>query len=181
MRLSHMQFLVITSICLPLLLIFVSIIISPWFHIWYNALSDLGHATKSGAAPIFNLGLVIGGYLVSILSTKYMFSYDKGRAVILTYTGFMLILIGVYDEIYGRLHFIVSVMFFLGLIAYLLYISVKEKTFIPGTIAILQIIMWYPHLFRDLPPGAAIPELIAVFSFAPFYYSDYVKLNKELF
>ena len=181
MRASCVSSLVIASVCLPLLMVFVSIALSPWFNIWYNALSDLGHAVNNDVAPIFNLGLVIGGYLVSVLSIKYMILYDKGRSVILAYAGFMLILIGVYDEIYGRLHFIVSVLFFLGIIAYLFYISVKEKTIIPGTIAILQIIMWYLHLFRDLPPGAAIPELIAVFSFAPFYYSDYVKLNKELF
>ncbi len=173
--------LVIMSICLPLIMILISIIMSPWFNIWYNALSDLGHATKSSVAPIFNLGLVIGGYLISILSIKYMVSYDKGRTIILTYTGFMLILIGVYDEIYGKLHFIVSVLFFLGIIAYLLYISAKEKTIIPGTIAVLQIIMWYLHFYSDLPPGAAIPELIAVLSFAPFYLSDYAKINKELF
>lgn len=173
--------LVILSICLPLLMILISIIMSPWFNIWYNALSDLGHAAKSSVAPIFNLGLVIGGYLISILGIKYMILYDKERTIILNYIGFMLILIGVYDEIYGKLHFLVSVLFFLGIIAYLLYISAKEKTIIPGTIAVLQIIMWYLHFYNDLPPGAAIPELIAVLSFAPFYYSDYVKINKELF
>jgi len=36
-------------------LIAVSILLSPWFSWQRNALSDLGHSTKSNVSPIFNL------------------------------------------------------------------------------------------------------------------------------
>ena len=44
----------------------ISILFSPWFSWQRNALSDLGHAVKSGVAPIFNLGLLFGGFLIII-------------------------------------------------------------------------------------------------------------------
>ncbi len=44
----------------------VSILLSPWFSWKVNALSDLGHATRSSVFPIFKLGLLLGGFLIVI-------------------------------------------------------------------------------------------------------------------
>ena len=41
----------------------VSIALSPWFSWLRNALSDLDHSVKSNVVTIFNLGLVLGGFL----------------------------------------------------------------------------------------------------------------------
>jgi hypothetical membrane protein len=44
----------------PLLLVLLAALLSGWFNPLTNALSDLGHATRSPVAPIFNLGLSLG-------------------------------------------------------------------------------------------------------------------------
>ena len=55
------------------LLVYVSIalslVLSPWFNWEINALSDLGHAVTSDAASIFNLGLMLSGFLMMIYAT----------------------------------------------------------------------------------------------------------------
>lgn len=173
--------LCVLNYALPLTLILIAIALSPWFSIWDNALSDLGHALKSSVAPLFNLALVVGGVLLIVLALKYMYSYySKIRAIILLYAGFVLVLVGVYDEVYGFLHFIVSVLFFLGIIAYLIAIGIEEKSPYPVIVAVLQLIMWTLHLFYNIPPGAAIPELIAILSFIPFYTRDYIRIASTL-
>ena len=167
----------IFSIAVPLLFVFISIGLSPWFSFWENALSDLGHAVKSGAAPVFNFGLATGGFLIGLVSYRYVLPSDKGRGVILLATGFFLMLVGVYDEIYGRLHFIVSILFFLSLMTYLVYTGIRMRSILRLTVFLLHIIIWYLHLVNDLPPGAALPELAAVFSFMPFYLYDLLRLQ----
>ncbi|MEM2707195.1 MAG: hypothetical protein QW288_06765, partial [Ignisphaera sp.] len=60
--------LILSSIFVPLICIAISIWLSPWFNILDNALSDLGHATRSSVAPIFNFGLSLGGFLIALSS-----------------------------------------------------------------------------------------------------------------
>jgi len=170
----------ILSVSIPLLLIFISIYLSPWFSFWDNALSDLGHACKSIVAPIFNFGLAVGGFLVSIASVKYMIYYSRLKSMILLFMGFMLVMIAVYDETYGKLHGAVSILFFIGLILYLILYGVKEKAIAPLIIAVLHIAIWFMHLAQNTPPGAAIPELLAVLTMIPFYMSDYMKISKRI-
>jgi len=45
----------IASISIPLLLIFTASLVSGWFNLYHNALSDLGHAVKSNVAWILIL------------------------------------------------------------------------------------------------------------------------------
>jgi hypothetical membrane protein len=169
--------LCIMSYTLPLVFVFTAIALSGWFNFVENALSDLGHAVKSNVAPVFNFGLALGGFMIGLLAYHYMWAYDRVRGAILVYTGFTLVLIGVFDEVYGLLHFIVSILFFLGIIAYLLVEGFIEKNLAPVVVAILQVIIWYLHLVHNIPPGAAIPELIAVSSYIPFYTLDYMKIT----
>ena len=56
----------IVGLLLVYLAIGVSILLSPWFSWYRNALSDLGHVMKSEVASIFNLGLLLGGFLMII-------------------------------------------------------------------------------------------------------------------
>ncbi len=167
------------SYTVPLALIFLAIALSPWFSFWNNALSDLGHAVKSNVAPIFNFGLVVGGFLVALTASRYMLDYNRLKAVILVYLGFSLALIGVFDEVYGVIHFIVSLMFFIGMIIYLISYGILNKTIYPVIVAILHLALWILHFIYDIPPGAAIPELIAIFSYIPFYTLDYRGLIKK--
>ena len=55
----------------------VSLIISPWFSWETNALSDLGNAITSDAAAIFNLGLLLSGFLLMIYSVTAFKKHAK--------------------------------------------------------------------------------------------------------
>jgi len=85
----------IASIAIPLICIAISISLSPWFNIINNALSDLGHATESSVAPIFNFGLSLGGSLTIIIAIIIIARMSKAMTVSMTLTGYGLILIAV--------------------------------------------------------------------------------------
>ncbi len=172
--------LVIISYIVALVAITISIILSPWFNIFNNALSDLGHSVKSRVAPIFNLGLVLSGYIIFYLAVVVMSQYDRIRAYILMYSALMLTLVAVFDEVYGRLHVIVSILFFTSLILYLFYISVKERILLASITGIVHIILWSIYLIYRMPRGAAIPEILAILTFIPFYTRDYIVILKKL-
>jgi len=157
----------ILGAAVPLLLIAVSIAASPWFSFTNNALSDLGHATRSRVAPIFNLGLATGGLLIVV--TACMLAGSLAYRLLLGATGYFLMLVGVFDEIYGRLHFYVSVAFFTALLLFLLIYGLLEHKFLPIASAIIAAAAWYLHFAYNAPRGAAIPELISVAAVLPPY------------
>lgn len=173
--------LTILSYTIPLLFIITSIVISPWFNIWKSALSDLGHAVKSNAAPLFNLGLVTSGFLIILNTTLFLIKYSKKRSFSLIYTGYTLILVSVYDEVYGVIHTIVSIMFFNGLIIYLITYSMDYRTIKPLLLLILSLTTWTIHIVLKTPPGAAIPELLTILTTIPFYSIDFIKTNRDTF
>jgi len=76
----------ISSLAVPLIMIAVSIALSPWFNIVKNALSDLGHATRSSVAPLFNLGLSLGGAL-TILTAAILIT-RVSKALLISMSGF---------------------------------------------------------------------------------------------
>lgn len=173
LRSALCRVLALSSLLVPLLLICISIALSSWFNIYRNALSDLGHATRSSTAPIFNLGLSLGGVLVIVMGVRYFNAISRVLGVAAATSGYSLVLIAVFDEVYGRLHFWVSVLFFITLAALLcIYIAISEgvlRRLSAATALILAISAWVIHLSYRQPPGAAIPELISIAAIAPFY------------
>jgi len=171
--------IILLSIITPLILIIVSAVLSGWFSVMSNALSDLGHAKRSIVAPLFNAGLVLGGllaYTIAITSRGVKIHYN----ITLLYSAVMLIFIGVFDEVYGGLHFIVSIAFFLGLLIFILLCTLdKELSLTVRVIGVLLIsvslVVWVLHFTAKTPPGAAIPELISILSWLPFYLKIYYK------
>lgn len=163
----------IASLLIPLLSIGIAILQSSWFNINRNALSDLGHATRSIAAPIFNFGLSLGGTLIIVVATHFIINISKALGVVAAISGYSLILIAVFDEVYGRLHFWVSILFFITLAILLcIYIAISRgliKRIAAVTTLIIAVLIWILHLVVRIPPGAAIPELISIMAIAPFY------------
>ncbi|USS40920.1 DUF998 domain-containing protein [Thermococcus aggregans] len=157
------------SIAVPLISIAIAILLSDWFSITNNALSDLGHATKSPVAPIFNFGLSLGGALIVYLSALCMYRANKAFSVVGFLVGFTLILVAVFDEVYGRLHFAVSVAFFLSLAVFLIAYGICFKSYLPLPALGIAVVVWVLHFTYDVPKGAAIPELISIFATIPFY------------
>ena len=112
----------------PYLLILASIVLSPWFSIYDNALSDLGSISHNGyAAYIFNLGVIMAG-LFSILF-NLLLSYVKRSWIFLLWTQLFIVssislfLIGVFNEDAGGIHGTVSVIFFLTAVVTMLVYS----------------------------------------------------------
>ena len=171
--------LAVLSIAIPLLLILLSILLSPWFNIVDNALSDLGHSIKSSAAPVFNAGLATGGFLISLVSLCLLNSSRIYKALLFL-AGYDLILIGVFDEVYGSLHFYVSLVFFITLIVLLVVYGLFERKYYFILLAIISISSWYLHFSKNIPPGAAIPELITIAFIIPVYMSLILETRKRL-
>ncbi len=107
-----------------LTLIFVAVAASPWFNWHTNALSDIG---VSPSPHLFNAALLSGGliYLVFVIGflrwqgAKSLLA--KGAAFFMLLGGIGLILIGLFTEETGRLHYVVAATYFLATpVAYLL-------------------------------------------------------------
>jgi hypothetical membrane protein len=183
---KYLVSLPIASIAIPLICIAISISLSPWFNIINNALSDLGHATESSVAPIFNFGLSLGGSLIIITATIIIARMSKAMAVSMTLTGYGLILVAIFDEVYNRfdrLHFWVSTIFFifmsLSMIIYIIITRNNIKRVSAVILLIIGFISWILHLYYNIPPGAAIPELISIFILIPYYIDIVLRSLKK--
>lgn len=171
------------SILTPLVFIVVSASLSKWFNLLDNALSDLGHALRSGVAWIFNLGLATGGVLVIVYSLVYTKGFSKLLSALLVFLGYLLVLIAVFDEIYGFIHFAVSVLFFAVLLAFVILYSMatlrnKNVKVLAFILILLNLITWIAHFAYKTPRGAALPELISILTALPFYTHLVYKTSK---
>jgi hypothetical membrane protein len=168
----------ILSITIPLISIAVSIATSSWFSIIDNALSDLGHATRSPVASIFNFGLSLGGLLVSIVSALYFHRIHRILSMGGFLVGYTLILVAVFDEVYRGLHFAVSVAFFVSIVFMLLIYAYLYRSLLAILALIVGLSSWVIHIVYGIPRGAAIPELISIAVVIPFYLDLARKVNR---
>ncbi len=157
-----------------------------WFNWFENALSDLGHPFRLGgssgtpgvnlAAPIFNGGLIACGLITLPLALRLVLQRDHKSilgsigGVLLLVSQFFLIGIGVLNEAFGELHFLVSVGFFVtvllfGLIYGITMILAKETRWFGLTAFILAIAgaaFWVAYFLNLVPfTGVAIPEIVS--------------------
>jgi len=149
-------------------MVLLAVYSAPWFSWTGNALSDLG---VGDTAPIFNAGLIVAGFTGIIFALglgRFIFTSKVGRAgtIALLFSCISLVSIGVFPESAGRIHYWVSVAFFVSL---------------PVSMFILAGAMVIPDLGRNLPyilltvtlavvaavpwglphDGVAIPEIIS--------------------
>ena len=146
--------------------VLASIYYSPWFDWQKNALSDLG---VGSAALLFNMGLFMGGVLDGIFGMGIWFLFQKrmiGRFAgrVLVADGIFLSGIGLFPESAGRIHFIVSVGFFVLLAASVVVLGAafaieRSKSlylFLSLGSLVLGVVVWLvPH------EGVAIPEALS--------------------
>lgn len=128
-----------------------SIALSPRFSWLRNTLSGLGHSVKSNVAVVFNLGLVLGGFLIAqyaillLLKVRRMFTY-----YFLAFSGFCLQLVGVFDEVYGIIHFIVSLFFFLAIIIATAFYIFEGKSRLASISLLVEVGSWIAYYFSFL-------------------------------
>ena len=158
---SKYVFLGLLGPLVAILFVVISILYSPWFSFFNNALSDLGHSRNSGVASLFNFGLLLSGLLIILYSVKILNNQAKLTSYFLMITGFSLQLIATFDEIYRSLHFQVSVLFFAALgLTSLLYV-VEKKSVVALLSLIIGFISWIVYGVGIFSMGIAIPEAIS--------------------
>jgi len=146
----------------------IAVSISPWFNWVNNALSDLGHATKSPAAPVFNFGLLLTGALIIVYSALYLSSHAKWTAYTFVFMGFSMQLVGAFNETFGLLHFYVSVLLFAMLLVCALVYFAEKRCYL-ALITPFAAIFWVMYFQDIFFQGAALPEIFSSFAFLPCF------------
>ena len=139
----------------------VSIAVSPWFSWERNALSDLGHAVKSGVAPAFNFGLLITGLFLTIYAVKVLNKYATWTGYSLVISAFTLQVIAVFDEVYGVIHLVVSILFFIFLGTTSLLYAMERKSYSATAAFTIGLISWMFYWAGICSTGIAVPETIS--------------------
>ncbi|UCE95152.1 MAG: DUF998 domain-containing protein [Candidatus Bathyarchaeota archaeon] len=148
----------------PLAAIFfigLSITLSPWFSWHYNALSDLGHAVRSEVAQLFNFGLLMAGFFTTIYSITALKNHAKYTSFCLLTSALLLQLVATFDEVYGFLHFLASIFFFISLNFATLIYAVERKSKIATMAFMISFGSWVLYLAGIYQSGIAVPEIIS--------------------
>ncbi|MFX1265844.1 MAG: DUF998 domain-containing protein, partial [Promethearchaeota archaeon] len=136
----------------------ISIWFSPWFSWHQNALSDLGHSVKSEVAPIFNLGLLLSGFLIVVYAVTVYRKHAKYTSICLVASASILQLVATFDEVYGLLHNMVATLFFLS-IWVTSVVNAVEKRSPPALLAfIVGLGSWLLYAMNVYRAGIAVPE-----------------------
>jgi len=149
-------------------MVLIAVYSAPWFSWTRNALSDLG---VGDTAPVFNSGLIVAGLFGIVFALglgRFIFTSKSGRAgtIAMMFSCIALVSIGIFPESAGRIHYWVSVAFFVSLpismfiLAGAMAISDfrRNMPFILLTVilAVVAAVPWgLPH------DGVAIPEIIS--------------------
>jgi len=149
------------AISVPHGCIAASIASSPWFDWSSSALSDLGHSLRSGAAPLFNFGLVCGGFLAALYALVSMRRRARCSSWALAASGFALQLVGAFDEVYGLLHLAVSIAFFGSLGLALAIYALEVRSRVAAAALAVGLLAWVGYLAGVYRAGVAVPEWIS--------------------
>lgn len=150
-------------------IIFISaaILLSPWFSWGSNALSDLGRsaatdgAPKSEVAPLFNFGLLLCGFLIILYSFTSFRSHAKYTSCVLLVAGLALQSVATFDEVYGGLHFLVSVLFFAALGFASISYCVEKRSVLAFAALVIGSVSWLLYGLEIYSAGIAVPETIS--------------------
>lgn len=150
---------------LTLGMIFAAMSRAPWFNWHANALSDLGVGSTAG---VFNTGLILGG-LVNVVFAAGLWLWSPADRVtrvgagILVLDAIALALIGIFPESVGRLHWLISwIYFLLAALGYVIYgaAALRNRNPVVGLTSIAAGALGL--MAANIPPhqGMAVPELI---------------------
>jgi len=146
---------------LAYLFIGISIASAPWFRWSKNALSDLGYALRLESALYYNFGLAAAGLLIAIYAVTSLMNEAKYAGLCLASSAFVLQLVAVFDEIYGRAHMLVSVIFFVLLLLASLIYAVEKRSIIAGISFAVGLCAWILYWMKIYRAGVAVPEIIS--------------------
>ena len=139
----------------------VSIVLSPWFSWWSNALSDLGHSVDSDVASLYNFGLLLAGFFMMIYSMTALKDHAKYTRYCLLASAMMLQLVATFDEVYGPLHVTVSILFFVSLGFASIVYAVEGKSILALAAFVIGLGSWILYWAGMYSAGVAVPETIS--------------------
>ncbi len=149
----------------------LSLLLSPSFSWESNALSDLGHAVTSDAASIFNLGLLLAGFLMMVYALTVFQKHAKYSSFCLLISTFLVQLLAVFNEVYGSLHYVVAVPHFVMLSLTSIVYTVEKRSAAALTTFIIVIFSWLVYGLNILNIGIAVPETVSKLVLAWIMYS----------
>ena len=157
------------------LLIFLAIFLAPWFRWSKNALSNLGNVNRSSVTPIFNLGLATGGLLLILYSVIYLREDARYAWIGYLLAGHFQQLIGVFNEVYGVLHVLIAILFyiFLGIAQAIHSIERRSKAGIP--LLFIYFIIWAAYYNNFVETGLAVPEIISSLIMIIYFIAEEIK------
>ncbi|MCZ2809265.1 MAG: DUF998 domain-containing protein [Candidatus Bathyarchaeota archaeon] len=151
--------------------IVLSLVLSPWFSWKSNALSDLGHAVNSDAASIFNLGLLLAGFLLMIYALTVFKKHAKYSSFCLLVSTFLVQLLAAFNEVYGSLHYAVAVPHFVMLSLTSIVYTVEKRSAVALITFIIVMFSWLLYGLNIFNIGIAIPETVSKLVVAWIMYS----------
>ncbi|MCW3996419.1 MAG: DUF998 domain-containing protein [Candidatus Bathyarchaeota archaeon] len=156
--------------------ILIAIASYPAFSWVHNALSDLG-VVSGLTGYLFNFGLFVGGLLAFIFSVFGLWNYFSknlvGRvgALMFACASVALMAIGVFNEDFKPIHYLVSVAFFalatmalLVLTAGFFYAGKRALAVLSLAVGFFSASVWVLQLTISYVPNVAIPEFASGFA-----------------
>jgi len=157
----------------------ISILYAPWFSWQRNALSDLGHSVNSTVAPIFNLGLFFTGFIVILFSITVLKTHAKYTSFCLIVSAIILQLVATFDEVYGFLHGLVAVLFFLSIWSTSIVNAIEKKSLLALTAFLVGLISFVLFEINVYSAGIAVPEIISFGAVATVIQFSAIKIYLE--
>jgi len=159
--------------------LYYSITLVDWFDWRRNALSDLGNSAKSEVAAQFNFSLLLVGLLMILLALNYVRHSSRISWILFAVSGFLLQMIAAFDEVYGRLHFLISVAIFTCMGLTILVDSLEFRSRAMLGIFALYALIWPLYFFIKTSTGiltrAAIAEISSVILFMAYFILRCIK------
>ncbi|MCD6126159.1 MAG: DUF998 domain-containing protein [Thaumarchaeota archaeon] len=159
--------------------LYYSITLADWFDWKRNALSDLGNSVKSLVAAQFNFGLLLVGLLMILLALNYVRRSSRVSWILFAISGFFLQTVATFDEVYGQLHFLVSVAVFTSMGLTILADSIEFRSKAMLGIFILYALIWPSYFFIKTYTGiltkAALAEISSVILFMAYFILRCIK------
>jgi len=106
--------------------------------------------------------------------------YRIGRAlgVSLLMSGYFLILIAVFDEVYGWIHYLVSIAFFLSLALGALFYMYTYRSLKAVLALIVGVLVWILYFMGMIKCGVAVPEKVSILVTLIWYVELLFKVSK---
>jgi hypothetical membrane protein len=149
----------------------LSLLLSPSFNWESNALSDLGHAVTSDAASIFNLGLLLAGFLLMVYALTVFQKHAKYSSFCLLVSTFLVQLLAAFNEVYGSLHYFVAVPHFVMLSVTSIVYTAEKKSALALATFLIVMFSWLLYALNILNIGIAVPETMSKLVLAWIMYS----------